>query len=295
MKAIDVHAHPSTAPFSYERRWRPEVAHAIQEYYRIEERVRSDEEMAQEFRELDLKALIIGWDAQAESGYDTSNTNDEVAKLIKKFPDVFIGGWAMIDPWKGKAAIGELERCVNKLGLMGLKFQQAAQAFFPNDRRFYSLYEKCVELKIPVSFHTGTTGLGAGMPGGGGYRLKYTAPIPYIDDVAADFPCLTIIMIHPAWPWIEEQIAVLLHKGNVYADLSGWAPRYFPDVLKREINGRLQDKFMFGSDYPEISPKRWLDEFEAGGYKPEVIDKVLYANAQRILGLDMVKDRAITG
>ena len=253
-------------------------------YYKIEPRIRSDEEMAAEFSDLDIKAILIGWDALSDSGYDAADTNDEVANLIKKFPDVFVGGWAMIDPWKGKWAAKELERCIKELGLMGLKFQPSAQGFFPNDRRFYPIYEKCVELNIPVSFHVGTTGLGAGMPGGHGYRLKYTRPL-YIDDVAADFPTLTIIMIHPAWPWVDEQIAVLLHKANVFNDLSGWAPKYFPENLKREINGRLQDKFMYGSDYPEISPKRWLDEFTSGGYKPEVVEKVLLKNAQRILKL----------
>lgn len=285
MKAIDVHAHPSTAPFSYERRFGSEVAASMQRYYRITEKIRSKEEMAQEFRELDIKALIVGWDALAGSGYDTADTNDRVAELIREFPDVFIGGWAMIDPWKGKAAVKELERCILELGLTGLKFQQAAQAFFPNDRRFYPLYDRCCDLKIPVAFHTGTTGLGAGMAGGNGIRLEHVKPVPYIDDVAADFPGLTIIMIHPAWPWHEEQIAVLLHKGNVYADLSGWAPKYFPDAIKREINGRLQDKFMFGSDYPEIPLKRWLDEFQNSGYKPEIVEKVLYQNARRILNL----------
>jgi predicted TIM-barrel fold metal-dependent hydrolase len=284
MKAIDVHVHPSTAAFDRKRLWGAEIADYISKYYGVEYTVKTDEEMAQDFSELDLKAILIGWDTQSAGGSDTSDTNDEVARLIKKFPDVFIGGWAMIDPWKGKAAIRELERCVKELGLMGLKFQQALQAFFPNDHRFYPLYEKCVELKIPVSFHTGTTGAGAGIPGGGGIRLKYTRPI-YIDDVAADFPELTIVMIHPAWPWYEEQIAVLLHKGNVYADLSGWAPKYFPEAIRREVNGRLQDKFMYGSDYPEIPPKRWLQEFEGGGYKPEVIEKVLYKNARRILKL----------
>jgi predicted TIM-barrel fold metal-dependent hydrolase len=284
MKAIDVHVHPSTAAFDRRRLWGADIAEYISKYYGVEYTVKTDEEMARDFSELDLKAILIGWDTQSVSGGDTSNTNDEVARLIKKFPDVFIGGWAMIDPWKGKAAIKELERCVKELGLMGLKFQQALQAFFPNDHRFYPLYEKCVELKIPVSFHTGTTGAGAGMLGGGGIRLKYSRPI-YIDDIAADFPELTIVMIHPAWPWHEEQIAVLLHKGNVYADLSGWAPKYFPEAIRKEVNGRLQDKFMYGSDYPEIPPKRWLQEFESGGYKPEVIEKVLYKNAQRILKL----------
>jgi len=286
MRAIDVHVHPSTAPFSYERRFGREVAEFLPKYYRIQERIRSDEEMAEEFRTLGIKALLVGWDAQAQTGYDTSTLNDEVAKLIRKFPDVFIGGWAMIDPWKGKWAIKELERCIKELGLTGLKFQPPAQGFFPNDKRFYPLYEKCVELNIPVSFHTGTTGLGAGMPGGHGYRLKFGRPI-YLDDVAADFPELTIIMIHPAWPWVDEQIAILLHKANVFADLSGWAPKYFPEALKREINGRLQDKFMYGSDYPEIPPKRWLEEFQAGGYKEEVVEKVLWKNARRILNLEV--------
>jgi hypothetical protein len=189
----------------------------------------------------------------------------------------------MIDPWKGKMAIRELEVAVGEWGMMGLKFQQSAQGFFPNDRRFYPLYEKCVELNIPVLFHTGTTGMGSGMPGGSGYHLKYAQPIPYIDDVAADFPELTIICAHPAWPWVEEIIAILLHKGNVYLDLSGWAPKHFPQPLKWDIARRLQDKVMFGSDYPFFHPKRWLEEFMAEGYKPEVVEKVLYKNAQRIL------------
>jgi len=283
MKAIDVHSHLSTAPYTYEARYGKEVADALKVYYRVKEVIRTEEEMAKEFIDLDVKALIIAWDSETVTGLPPV-TNDYVAKVAKDYPDAFLGAWAMIDPWKGEAAIKELERCIKDLGMIGLKFQPVAQAFFPSDRRFYPLYEKCVELKIPVSFHTGTTGLGAGRPGGGGYKLKYTQPI-HLDDVAADFPDLTIIAIHPSWPWQDEMIAVLLHKANVYNDLSGWAPKYFSDSLKREINGRLQDKFMFGSDYPEIPVKRWLDEFESGGYKPEVIEKVFYKNAQRILGL----------
>lgn len=272
----------STAPYSFRNRFGDQIADAIHKYYRMQEVVKTEEEMAQDFIDLDVKALVIAWDSESVSGYQKVS-NDYVAGVAKKFPQAFLGSWAMIDPWKGKMAIKELERAVKELGMIGIKFQQVAQAFFPNDRRFYPLWEKCVELKVPVLLHTGTTGLGAGLPGGGGYKLKYTKPIPYLDDFAADFPDLTIIGAHPSWPWQEEMIAVVLHKANVYMDLSGWAPRYFPDSLKREINGRLQDKVMFGSDYPDISPKRWLEEFQAGGYKPEVIEKVLYKNAQRIL------------
>jgi predicted TIM-barrel fold metal-dependent hydrolase len=282
MRAIDVHAHVNTAAGSLENRFGREISEAIEELYNYEALPRTEEEMARDFIDLDVKALLIPWDSETVTGRPPIG-NDYVANIVKKFPDAFLGAWAMVDPWKGKAAINEVERCVKELGMIGLKFQPVAQAFFPDDRRFYPLYEKCVELKIPVAFHTGTTGLGAGLPGGCGYKLKYTRPI-HLDDVAADFPDLTIIGIHPSWPWHEEMIAILIHKANVYNDLSGWAPKYFPESLKREINGRLQDKFLFGSEYPEISVKRWLDEFESEGYKPEVMEKVLFKNAQRLFG-----------
>lgn len=285
MRAIDVHSHMTTPEYTYERRYGKEVSDAIQKYYRIKEVVKTEDEMAQDFIEHGVKSIIIAWDAEFRSGYPRV-TNDYVAGVAGRHPEAFAGAWAMIDPWKGKLAVKELEHCIKDLGMIGVKFQQVAQEFFPNDRMVYPLYEKCVELGCAVLFHTGTTGLGAGQPGGGGYKLKHTQPIPYIDDVAADFPKLTIVGAHPSWPWQEQMIAVLLHKNNVYADLSGWAPKYFSEVLKREINGRLQDKFFFGSDYPEIPVRRWLDEFTGGEYKPEVVEKVLYKNAQRVLKIE---------
>ena len=93
-------------------------------------------------------------------------------------------------------------------------------------------------------------------------------------------------MAHPAWPWIEEQIAVALHKPNVFIDLSGWAPKYIPEAIIRETNTRLRDKVMFGSDYPYMPPDRWLSEFEELPIRDEVRPKVLLENARRALGLD---------
>lgn len=286
MIAIDVHAHMTTEKYTYEARYGKEVSDAIQSYYRVKEVVKTEEEMAQDFVEHGVKALIIAWDAEFRSGYPRV-TNDYVAGVAQRHPEAFAGSWAMIDPWKGELALQELDHAINDLGMIGVKYQQVAQEFFPNDRMVYPFYEKCVELGCPVLFHTGNTGLGSGLPGGGGYKLKHTQPIPYIDDVAADFPKLTIVGAHPSWPWQDEMIAVLLHKSNVYNDLSGWAPKYFSPALKREINGRLQDKFFFGSDYPEIPIKRWLDEFTGGEYKPEVVEKVLYKNAQRVFGIEL--------
>lgn len=282
MRAIDVHAHPSTQPM--EETLRP-FREAMIKYYRVTTPVRTEEEMAEDFRSQDIKSILVAIDAETATGAPAT-TNDYVASVVKRFPDVFIGAYGSVDPSKGQLAINEAERCVKELGLMGIKFAPSMQGFYPSDRRFYPLWETISALGVPIQLHTGTTGLGAGMPGGAGVKLDYCRPIPYIDDLAADFPDLTIIACHPSWPFQEEMLAVLLHKGNVYNELSGWMPKYFPESLAREVNGRLQDKFMFGSDYPALSPERWLREFEER-YDPEVVEKVFIKNAVRILGLDI--------
>lgn len=280
MKALDIHCHMSTEPFNAALRT---FNQAIEKYYRVKTKILTEDEMAEELREVDVKALIIAWDAETSTGLPRIS-HEYVAGLISRYPDVMIGGWACVDPWKGEWAINEAERAVKEFGMIGLKFQGVAQAFFPNDTRFYPLYEKAVELKVPIQFHTGTTGLGAGMPGGMGRKLKYTQPI-HLDDVAADFPELTIIACHPSWPWQSEMIAILLHKANVYMETSGWSPKYFTPELKKEINGRLQDKVMFGSDYPVLPFKRLFDDWETEGYKADVLEKIFYKNAQRILNI----------
>ena len=131
----------------------------------------------------------------------------------------------------------------------------------------------------------GTTGMGAGLPGGLGTRLRHAHPLS-IDELAASFPGLTIIAAHPGWPWVEEMTAVALHKGNVFWEMSGWAPKYFPESLKRDIRSRLKDKIMFGSDYPSMPYKRIFREWDELGYSEEVMSAVFHANAERVLGLN---------
>ncbi len=281
IKAIDVHAHISTEPWFRSTR---KFVEAMRTYYKTEQKVRTEAEMAQDFISAGVKACIIAWDAETGTG-EPRTPNDYVAEQVRKFPEAYAGGWAMVDPWKGQWALGEIERSVKELGLLGVKFQQGAQAFFPDDQRFYPIWDLCQSLGVPVQFHTGTTGMGAGCPGGLGIKLKYMRPIPHIDDVAADFPRLTVIACHCGWPWHDELIALLLHKANVVMETSGWAPKYFPPALKREINSRLQDKVMFGSDYPVLAHARLFREFEEEGYKPEVLEKIYLKNPQRILGL----------
>jgi len=156
--------------------------------------------------------------------------------------------------------------------------------FSVDDERLYPLWETINALKVPVMIDVGTTGMGAGLPGGLGARIRHAHPSA-IDALAADFPNLTIVAAHPGWPWVEEMTAVALHKGNVYWELSGWAPKYFPDSLKRDIRSRLQDKIMFGSDYPSIPYERLFREWHALGYSEAILEKVFHQNAERILGL----------
>jgi predicted TIM-barrel fold metal-dependent hydrolase len=188
-----------------------------------------------------------------------------------------------VDPHKGKLAIREA-RALIAAGVRGFKFHPNTQAFWPNDRDWYPLYEVIAAAGLIALFHTGTTGIGAGMPGGGGVRLKYSNPM-CVDDVAADFPELDIILAHPSFPWQEEALAIAVHKPNVFIDLSGWSPKYFPEILIQYTNTRLKTKMLFGSDYPLITPDRWLADFEKLPIRDEVRPLVLKENAARLLRL----------
>jgi predicted TIM-barrel fold metal-dependent hydrolase len=208
--------------------------------------------------------------------------NDEVLAAAEANPDVLIP-FASVDPHKGKLGVREARELIER-GARGFKFHPNTQAFWPNDRAWYPLYEVIAEAGLIALFHSGTTGIGAGMPGGGGVRLKYSNPM-LVDDVAADFPELDIILAHPSFPWQEEALAVAVHKPNVYIDLSGWSPKYFPEILVQYINTRLKDKMLFGSDYPLITPDRWLADFEKLEIRDEVRPLVLKENAVRLFGL----------
>ena len=278
MRAIDIHVHvpiPPGHPAALEKE-------QLAGYFKSGPMPSSPAEMYEKYKALDIFGVIFEIDAETATGVPYVG-NDYVASVARTYPDQFMG-FASVDPWKGAVAIRELERSVRELGLRGLKLHPTTQAFFPNDQRFYPLWARCAELGIPALFHTGQTGVGSGAPGGGGFKLKYAHPM-LLDDVAADFPGLTIIMAHPAVPWQEEQLAVALHKGNVYIDLSGWSPKYFRPVLLQYATTLLQDKVLFGSDYPALQPERWLRDFEALEVKAEVRQKILIENARKLLKL----------
>jgi len=239
-------------------------------------------EVAQYYRDRKLAAVIFPVDSEAEMGH-WRIANEEVAEMAAEHADVLIP-FASIDPAKGKMGAREARRLVQEYGVRGFKFHPSMQGFYPNDRKAYVLYEAIQEARVPALFHTGQTGAGAGARGGLGVRLKFSNPI-YLDDVAVDFPDMPIIAAHPSFPWQDEALAVATHKPNVYIDLSGWSPKYFPANLVQYSNTLLRDRVLFGSDYPAITPDRWLTDFEKLPIKPEVRPMILKQNAIKLLQL----------
>jgi predicted TIM-barrel fold metal-dependent hydrolase len=237
------------------------------------------DELADQYRGRSMMAVLQTSDDQTTSGLPPQS-NDHIAAAVQRNPDVFLA-FAGIDPWKGKMALDEMTRCGTGLGLRGLCFNAARQHFDPSDARFRPLWERAAELGLICLFHTGMVGMGAGQPGGMGIKLRYGNPL-LLDDVAADFPELTIISAHPGWPWTSEQLAMLRHKANVYMDLSGVAPKYWPAEIMQQVK-LIQDKLLFGTDWPVLTPERWLEEFEAYGVPIEIRSKILLGNARRIL------------
>jgi hypothetical protein len=281
-KAIDMHVHLPTGSF-LDVTIKPYKL-AAEKFFRTTVPVREMSEVAALYEQMDMMGVLLAWDAETATGLPPL-TNDEVAEVVKTYPQQFVG-FASVDPWKGKRAVTEIERAVTELGMIGAKFHPGVQAFYPHETRFYPLYEKICQLQIPALFHTGTNGLGAGVPGGMGIKMDYTRPI-YLDHIAADFPELTIIGAHPSWPWHEEMLAIIGHKANVFMDLSGWSPKYIPKQILDEARGRFQDRIMFGSDYPFIMPERWLKDFDAlEDFSDDVRQKILYDNAARILKIE---------
>ena len=277
--AIDVHTHAEVGRTG-EDGLRPEWRDAAVKYFG-EGGKPTVEDVAAYYRERNMAAVVFTVDAITQTGR-AAVRNDEIAEVAAANSDVLIP-FGSVDPHRPDA-VDEVQRLVQDLGVRGFKFHPNIQAFFPNDGAFYPLYETIQAAGVPALFHTGHSGIGTGLPGGGGIRLKYSNPM-YVDDVAVDFPELKIVLAHPSFPWQDEAISVALHKQQVYIDLSGWSPKYFPPQLVRYANTQLKDRVLFGSDYPMITPDRWLADFEQADFKDEVRPLILKQNAIRLLGL----------
>lgn len=280
--AIDVHTHAEVSCRQpADANWLP-FEEAANKYFKAGKRPTIAETIAY-YRERKIGLVMFTVDSEYLIG-NRRIPNAEVADAAAENSDMMIA-FASIDPHKGRMGVSEARELIESGAVKGFKFHPTLQGFFPNDQMAYQLYEVIAEYKLPAIFHSGHSGIGTGMPGGGGLKLKYSNPI-YMDDVAADFPDMTVIIAHPSWPWQDEALSVCLHKPNVYIDLSGWSPKYFPKELVQRANGQLKHKMLFGSDYPLIAPDRWIKDFKEAGFKPEVHDLILKENAIKALKLD---------
>ena len=283
IEAIDVHVHVEQDGHGC-LALDQELLDASAKYFRADQdRTPTVATIAEYYRARRTAAVVFTVDAPAGTGHPPLSS-EEIADQAAEHSDVLIP-FGSVDPHAGKAAVGRARRLVTEHGVRGFKFHPSLQAFEPNDPRHYPLYEELQSLGVPALFHTGQTGIGAGLPGGRGIKLRYSDPM-LLDDVAADFPGLTIIMAHPSVPWQDAAISVATHKANAYIDLSGWSPKYFPPQLVKAANGLLKHKVLFGSDYPLLRPERWIADFEQLDIKPEVRPLIMKENAVRALGLD---------
>jgi len=280
VRAVDMHVHLEIDECGH-KAMPEELFEASAAYFKSEERTPSIDRVAEVYREQGMAAVVFTVDARTALGHDPNSIEDLVAGCARN-NDVLIP-FGSVDPRRGEAALADARYQATELGVRGFKFHPSVQGFDPSDTSLYPLWEVLQDLGLPAIFHTGQNGMGAGLPGGRGIKLRYSNPL-LLDDVAADFPQLTIIMAHPSVPWQDEANSIATHKANVFIDLSGWSPKYFPESLVKLSNNVLSSKVLFGTDYPLITPQKWLSAFAELPLREEVRPKILKDNALRVLG-----------
>ena len=257
--AIDIHTHAEVSCWNPFDNYGEAYDRAADKYFRNSRRPTIAETIAY-YRERKIGLVMFTVDSESEMGR-------------RRIPN------------EGKMGAREARRLITESGIKGFKFHPTVQGYHPYDKMAWPIYEVIAEFGLPAIFHTGHSGIGSGMRCGGGLRLEYSNPM-HLDDVAISFPDMQIVMAHPSFPWQDEALSVATHKPNVWIDLSGWSPKYFPKQLVQYANTLLKDRILFGSDYPLITPDRWMKDFEEAGFKPEVMPGILKDNAVRLLRLD---------
>lgn len=278
LEAIDVHVHVEQGDHGHPS-LPADLAAAAAAYFRSDGVTPDLASIAAYYRERRMAAVVFTVDARTQLGHEPI-PSEEIVRGAADHADVLIP-FASVDPREGERAIDRLRSLVVDHGARGVKLHPTLQGFDPSADAYRALWGAIDELGIPAIVHTGQTGIGAGTPGGAGLRLRYSDPM-LLDDVAADHPGLQLILAHPSVPWQDEAISIATHKANVSIDLSGWSPKYFPPQLVRAASSFLTHKMLFGSDFPLLTPDRWLRDVDLPA---EVMPGILKNNAARVLGL----------
>lgn len=281
VEAIDFHTHVEVDCNGHNA-YDDELVDATRSYFKMGDTAAATvDELARHYRARNTAAVVFTIDAETGMGHKPNSVEDLIAGATSN-NDVLIP-FGTVDPRTSDHAVALVHEQI-AMGVRGFKFHPSMQAFEPNDRRFYPIYDAIAGAGLPALFHTGQTGMGSGLPGGHGIKLRYSDPM-LLDDVAADFPDMTVVMAHPAVPWVDAQIAIATHKANVYIDLSGYSPKYFPPQLVRALARPLRHKALFGTDFPYIQLDRWSSDFAALDLDPEIAPLIYKENALRVLGI----------
>lgn len=280
--AVDFHVHVEIGADGHDH-LSPELREAANKYFRGEPVLPDGAALAEHYRARRMMAVVFTVDSVLTTGQPRI-PNEEVIAAALENDDVLIP-FASIDPRRGPDGVAEARDLVSSGVVKGFKFHPNLMQFHPNDAIAYPLYEVIEEAGCISLFHTGHSGIGSGLPGGGGIRLKYGNPM-HIDDVAVDFPEMKIVLAHPSFPWQDEALSIAMHKAQVSIDLSGWSPKRFPPQLVQYARSVLKRQVLFGSDYPLIEPDKWIADFDNLDIPDDVRPLILRENAFRLLGLD---------
>ena len=288
LKAIDIHTHAEVSCWNPFDAYGEEYDRAADKYFKNSRRPTIAETVAY-YREQAIGLVMFTVDSESQLGRRRI-PNEEIAEAAKNNADMMMA-FASIDPHKGKMGAREARRLITEYGVRGFKFHPTVQGYHPYDRMAWPIYEVIAEYCMPAIFHTGHSGIGSGMRCGGGLRLEYSNPM-HLDDVAIAFPDMQIVMAHPSFPWQDEALSVATHKPNVWIDLSGWSPKYFPKQLVQYANTLLKDRVLFGSDFPLITPERWIEDSKEAGFKDAVMPGILKNNAMRLFAMSKLPGAA---
>jgi predicted TIM-barrel fold metal-dependent hydrolase len=279
MRYFDCHSHFSTK-LGLHHKTMEEYENA-QRIFRRKREFETEAQMAETLRSHSVRSILDIYKTWRMTDEDEiRTTNDYAADFTRKNPDIVYGNWIAINPAMKDFWLKEWKRLLSgNAGFVSICQSQNTLGFPPSEPVWDPFYKLAIEAGVPVLLMCGLTGIGQGMPGGMGVVLDDGHP-RHVDRVAARYPELKILAGRPAWPWQDEMIAVLLHKGNIRYELHGWSPKYFTPALKKEIGGRLQDRVCFGWDWPTLTLERLEKDWRELGYAEEVYEKVFHRNAE---------------